>query len=364
MIHAPIQPLKDIQRTLAQILTASYHPPAQVHGFARGRSPVSNALRHPGQQWILRVDLQDFFPSIHFGRVRGVFRAFPFEYPADVATLLALICCHRNALPQGAPTSPIVSNYICRRMDRQLSQLAAEERCFFSRYADDITFSTDRRNFPPSLGYLDGGQSIAGPALRTAIEENNSFLINPAKTRLMHRSQRQRVTGLVVNEKVNVPRGYLRGLRSLLFIWKHHGPEAAIAAYMRANPSRNAPPGKGPPSFVSVVRGQVQYVGSIRGWGDPTYRALATSLAELDPDFTLREPLSTAPQTVRIFVEGPSDVEHLEAALSHFKAHDNLTDFEFHQIARRRHRAAQGLQGVRQNSPEATLPVRVRRRQP
>ncbi len=105
-ILAPIKPLKDIQRRLADYLAAWYRPPPHVHGFVPGRSPGSNARAHKRQEWVLRIDLAGFFPSINFGRVRGLFLASPFYYPPDVAALLAQICCHENELPQGAPTSP------------------------------------------------------------------------------------------------------------------------------------------------------------------------------------------------------------------------------------------------------------------
>jgi len=90
-IHAPIKPIKDIQRRLAELLTACYEAPVNVHGFVPGRSPTSNARLHQRKQWVMRLDIENFFPSINFGRVRGMFMAYPFEYPRDVATLLAQI---------------------------------------------------------------------------------------------------------------------------------------------------------------------------------------------------------------------------------------------------------------------------------
>jgi RNA-directed DNA polymerase len=161
-IHAPIKPIKDMQRALASVLAGCYEPPVNVHGFVHGRSPVSNARQHQKQKWVLKVDLEDFFPSINFGRVRGMFMAFPFEYPPEVATLLAQLCCYRNQLPQGAPTSPIVSNFICRRLDVQLARIARDERCYYTRYADDICLSTNRKTFPGAwqLGTVEASCSV------------------------------------------------------------------------------------------------------------------------------------------------------------------------------------------------------------
>ena len=101
------------------------------------------------------IDLENFFPSINFGRVRGLFMSEPFNVPQAGATILAQLCCHRGVLPQGAPTSPVISNIICSRLDRQLMKLAQSHNCFCTRYADDITFSKTRTAFPAEIGYFD-----------------------------------------------------------------------------------------------------------------------------------------------------------------------------------------------------------------
>lgn len=313
VIHAPIKPIKDMQRTLADALTKSYQAPSHVHGFVPRRSPVSNARIHRRQHWLLRIDIEDFFPSIHFGRVRGMFMAYPFDYQPDVATLLAALCCHDNELPQGAPTSPIISNYICRRMDTELAHLAKRERCFYTRYADDLCFSTDRNVFPSYLATSDDGVSVAGSVISRVVAANG-FSINDDKTRLMRSTQRQRITGLVVNERVNLPNEYVRGLRNLLYIWRRHGERDAAAAFERAVGHRNWPPGKPRAEFRLVVRGRLQYLGMIKGWEHPTYRRLAHLLSTLDETFV---PVTVAGgTTVRAlaFTEGESDVLHLRAA--------------------------------------------------
>jgi RNA-directed DNA polymerase len=216
-IEAPIKPIKDIQRRLLRLLEGQYRPHYGAHGYIAGRSIATNARIHVGQRWLLRVDLTDFFTSINFGRVRGLFLARPFSFPPEVATLVAHICCHKNHLPQGAPTSPLVSNLVCRRLDMQLGELAVTERCFYTRYCDDITFSTNRRTFPASLASSDPqtGGIVAGSALNSTVSANG-FAINPTKTRLRSYSQRQVVTGLVTNKFVNVPRAEVRSLRTLL----------------------------------------------------------------------------------------------------------------------------------------------------
>ena len=326
-IYAPIQPLKELQRSLATLLADWYRPRPHVHGFTKGRCIASNAERHRRQAWVLKVDLGNFFPSISYSRVRGLFSAFPFDCSPEVANLLASLCCHGNMLPQGAPTSPIISNFICRGLDRDLAKLATRERCYFTRYADDLTFSTDRSTFPAALATNIGGHAAAGPWLQRIVEASG-FWVNPDKTRLIHRSQRQRVTGLVVNDKVNVPRDYVRDLRNLLHIWDRYGESAAVSAYERSAPPRNAPPGKPETPFRLAVRGRVQYVGSVKGWNDPVYRRLAEKLANCDPEFRIR-PLASSQLTVYLYTEGESDIQHLLAALDHFHAAGEFLDMKF-----------------------------------
>jgi RNA-directed DNA polymerase len=150
-ISTPISSLKIIQRKLNQVLLAVYRPKACNHGFVRQKSILTNAREHVRRRFVLNIDLENFFPSMNFGRVRGMYMAPPYNLSASVATILAQICCFNNELPQGAPTSPVVSNMICAKMDDQLRDLARKHRCLYTRYADDITFSTYQSNFPEAL---------------------------------------------------------------------------------------------------------------------------------------------------------------------------------------------------------------------
>ena len=319
VIRAPIKPIKEVQRRLADALAASYEPPPQVHRFVAGRGPFTNARVHQRQRLVLKLDLADFFPTIHFGRVRGLFMAYPFTYPAEVATLLAHICCHDNELPQGAPTSPVVSNYICRRLDRELGKLAQQERCFYSRYADDLTFSTDRSTFPATwASFSVDGELILEPKLREVIRANG-FVVNEAKTRFMRRTQRQRVTGFVVNDKPNVSSDYVRSLRNVLYIWQKYGRDAAIASFENSGRPPHRPPGKPVPPIELVLRGCVQYVGRVRGWRSSTYESLAIALRAVDDTFRASSLRSLATRTkVIVYVEGTTDVDHLKAAEQYF----------------------------------------------
>jgi RNA-directed DNA polymerase len=153
-IHVPSPGLKIIQQKLNQILKVIYNPRFIVHGFTKERNIVTNASIHVRQKFVLNIDIENFFPSINFGRVRGLFINKPYQVDPSLATIIANICCFNNELPQGAPTSPIISNMICARLDSQLYEIAKKHRCYYSRYADDITFSTSVRAFPSELATI------------------------------------------------------------------------------------------------------------------------------------------------------------------------------------------------------------------
>ena len=167
---------------------------------------------------MLNLDLQDFFGTINFGRVRGFFiKNNNFALRPEIATILAQIACHQNALPQGSPCSPVISNLIGHVLDIRLSKLAFEHGCTYSRYADDLTFSTNEPQFPPSIAKA----TIREPhiwKLGKPLQEivvRSGFAINPAKTRMQYYTSRQDVTGLVVNRKVNIRREYRHRVRAM-----------------------------------------------------------------------------------------------------------------------------------------------------
>lgn len=145
--------------------------------------------------------------------------ALPYHVPHEAATVLAQICCFKNQLPQGAPTSPVVSNMICSKLDSQLQALAKEHRCVYTRYADDITFSTSLKSFPRAVAHVvrtKSGEEIELVSILRSIIEANGFVVNPEKLRLRAANQSQTVTGLTVNRIVNVRRRFIRELRAML----------------------------------------------------------------------------------------------------------------------------------------------------
>lgn len=319
-ICTPIPPLKLLQQKLLQALKSAYIAKPHVHGYVDGRGPITNAEVHKYRRWVLHVDIQEFFPSITKRRVYGMFRAFPFQYNRDVAEILARLCCAWDHLPQGAPTSPFISNLICRSLDSQLANLARENRCMYTRYCDDLVFSTGRQSFPTALAIVEslGQQPVIGDHLRLTIQ-SQGFELNPTKTTLRHRTEHQMVTGLTVNQFTNVPRKYIRSLRNLLYIWRQHGKAAAEASFDKLW-QRNRPQGKAVPSLEEIVRGRVQYVGSVKGWFDPVYRKLAASLQIVDSSYRPTSKHSIRPKTV-IFIhcEGKTDIKHIRAAWRKFR---------------------------------------------
>jgi RNA-directed DNA polymerase len=270
-ISAPLPRLKQAQqwildRILDQVVL---HPSA--HGFRRGRSIVTNAQPHVHPEVVINLDVQDFFPTISYQRVKGVFASL--GYSEAVATILGLICTEpditqveldsRNYyiaqgarhLPQGAPSSPALTNILCRRLDRRLDGLAKSRGFIYTRYADDLTFSTRDKNRLRDIGNILQGAK--------AIVAHEGFQIHPDKTRVLRPSQHQEVTGIVVNEKLNVDRSTLHKFRATL----HHiekdglagkswgqGQDLLLAIEGFANYVAMVNPGKGEYLLLQVQR--------------------------------------------------------------------------------------------------------------
>ena len=151
-INAPQKDLLDMQKKLAKLLAThksivqeENHIKLNIsHGFEKNRSIITNAKIHRNKRFVFNVDIENFFDSFHFGRVKGYFeKNNNFELPSEVATIIAQLCCYKGVLPQGAPTSPIITNLICNILDIRLLKLGKKHNLDYSRYADDLTFSTN-----------------------------------------------------------------------------------------------------------------------------------------------------------------------------------------------------------------------------
>lgn len=224
-ILAPKPKLKLLQRRLANLLyqileeiEESHSSKVLSHGFAKNLSIVTNANIHKRRRYVLNFDLKDFFPSINFGRVRGIFiNDKRFALNPKIATLIAQIACHENVLPQGSPCSPVISNIIGHLLDIRLVSFAKKYKCTYSRYVDDITFSSNIRSFPKEVATLKNGvenEWKIGFALIKEIRKAG-FEVHPSKTRMQYRGSRQITTGLLVNEKPNVLPEYYRTTRAM-----------------------------------------------------------------------------------------------------------------------------------------------------
>lgn len=223
-ISAPCPELKLLQRRLSdglqscleEINTEKGTTKPISHGFRKGASIVTNASIHRGRRFVFNVDIKDFFDSLNFGRVYGFFiKNKDFALTESVAKVVAAIACYDGKLPQGSPCSPVISNLIGQILDIRLAQLARKHGCSYSRYADDLTFSTNKCVFPSKIAFSNLDHSwVAGAALSKIIEKEG-FQINPKKTRMQYRNSRQEVTGLIVNHRINTRSEYRRLARAM-----------------------------------------------------------------------------------------------------------------------------------------------------
>lgn len=281
-ILIPHPSLKIIQRKLSQVLYAIYQPKPCVHGFAVQRSIVTNARVHTNKEFVLNIDLENFFGSINFGRVRGLFIAPPYRMNQSIATIIAQICCHENILPQGAPTSPIISNLICQKLDNELLRFAKKNQLFYTRYADDITFSYVRDILPEALvkSYSKNYSNVVLGDEITSLILGNGFSINYNKVRLSPKTQSQQVTGLVVNKFVNVNREYIRNLYSIFHAWKKFGLDSVRNTYYEKYAKVSMIDCERQLDFIEFVRGKIEFVGSVRGKDSTIYQKLMNSFQE------------------------------------------------------------------------------------
>lgn len=301
-ICAPNIALLKLQREVKTLIEADYTPKGYVHGFVSGRnrSIVSNARNHTQKRWVLNIDLENYFESIHFGRISGRLQAKPYEYSAEIAKFVAHIACYPSSretltgvvntsiLMPGGALSPLLSNIVTDKLDAELSRLCRELGCSYSRYADDISISSNRRRFPSKIARFDDPESQSSCVLAESFQEiieRNGFAINHSKTRLAGNAFRQDVTGLIVNEKVNVKRTFIRNVRSMLHDWETNGYDAASANHFtNKRPDRGRLPEYEATNFQWVVRGKLEFIRQVRGSTDQIFRRFAMRYNDLVND--------------------------------------------------------------------------------
>ncbi|EEW2250057.1 retron Ec67 family RNA-directed DNA polymerase/endonuclease [Escherichia coli] len=223
-ISAPDPELKEIQSRLSDLLQDCLNNIREnskednnfSHGFERNRSIITNAEKHKSKKWVLNIDLSNFFDEFNFGRVRGYFlKNKNFSLNTELSTLIAKIACHQDKLPQGSPCSPVITNLILVSLDRRLSNLCNRVGCTYTRYADDITISTNKKEFPRNIikSHNENSIDLNKKFLKEII--SSGFQINLNKLRLFDRKCRQEVTGLTVNRFVNVDNKYAKKIRAM-----------------------------------------------------------------------------------------------------------------------------------------------------
>jgi len=317
-INAPVRGLKAIQKTLAFILQCVFEPHEAATGFTKGRSIVDNARLHERSFYVYNLDLKDFFPSIEQARVWACMQLKPFylkDNPPDkeselentqpdfyaiknkphssgrseIAKMVANICCaemeverkdengnwitmKKNVLPQGAPTSPVLTNVICQKLDFLLTGVAKRFGLKYSRYADDITFS--------SMHNVYQKDSEFNKELNRIITQQG-FHIKDSKTRLQKTGYRKEVTGLLVNEKINVQKRYIKQLRMWLYYWEQYGYNKANDLF-KISYIHDKGHIKGKlPIMEDVIYGKLQYLKMVKGAHDQIYSKLTNRFKDL-----------------------------------------------------------------------------------
>lgn len=290
-ISSPTGMLKAFQSVAGKMLQDLYDAPDAVTGFVPGRSVIDNAGRHVRKNYVYNADLKDFFPSISRRRVKAALISPPFSFGEEAAHILSGICCAYNGpgrqsvLPQGAPSSPVLSNAVCIRLDQRLEGLARRYEVSYSRYADDITFSSDHNVFREGYSFQEAFRRIIA---------DEGFTLNEEKLRLQERGQRQVVTGLTVNSKVNVCRKYVRSIGSLLYIWEHYGVDVAYARFLKysldwKHTKRMTRAGEAfRPHMVETVQGRLAYLRMVRGEDDPVWSRLNERFLKLKEQYKAR----------------------------------------------------------------------------
>lgn len=316
-IDAPIVRIKFLQRRLSHVLYESVEDIRKTDrsafststGFSKGLSIVDNAEIHHARRFVFNVDLKDFFGAIHIGRVRGFFKTDKrFQLNDEVALTIAQIACHNGSLPQGSPCSPVISNLLGTVLDGRMRSFARRNGCYYSRYVDDLTFSTNRKEFPEAIAAPSLSQQgwVAGKQLRDRIKDAG-FALNPKKTRMSSRQNKQKVTGLIVNHKPNVDADDYRSTRAMC----HHlfsGKKPFIERFYDESVQE--------PLDDNVIEGRLSFLfyvcSSVRGRSSKQIQYQPTAREKLFKEFMTYKTFYKQ-QKPLIIPEGKSDKIYLRA---------------------------------------------------
>ena len=211
ILNVPAVSLKIVQRWILDNILENLHVSQYAMGFCKNKSIVTNAKNHLGKACVINVDLKDFFPSITQKQIFNIF--YYYGYTIGVSYMLSRLCTCESRLPQGAPTSPYLSNIVCLKLDKRLSELSKRFEAEYTRYADDITFSSD------------SDISNILPIVKEIIIDEG-FQLNEKKTRVLFKHQKQEVTGLLVNgNRIRVNKKYIKKFKQEIYYCKKYGVE-------------------------------------------------------------------------------------------------------------------------------------------
>lgn len=321
LISAPDPELKEIQSKLSDLLQDCLNNIREnskeennfSHGFERNRSIITNAEKHKLKKWVLNIDLSNFFDEFNFGRVRGYFlKNKNFSLNTELSTLIAKIACHQNKLPQGSPCSPVITNLILVSLDRRLSNLCNRAGCTYTRYADDITISTNKKEFPSDIikSHNENSIDLNKKILKEII--SSGFQINLNKLRLFDKKCRQEVTGLTVNRFVNVDNEYAKKVRAMAHNLFTKGRYTLTDKKTREQREGN----------INELGGRLSFIDYIDKHNNRLPHTTKTSLNKREnvySDFLYYSAFWANPKPT-ILTEGKTDITYLRVALDSLSA--------------------------------------------
>jgi len=301
-IHAPVKGLLVIQKCLNLILNCIFQPTVFATGFVMGKSIVDNAAFHAGNYYVYNIDLKDFFHSVDQARVWKCLQLKPislslfqntedkkYNSSLEIVNIISALTCtellvtrtdrngkeievYKNVLPQGAPTSPLITNLVCQKLDYLLSATAKRFGLKYSRYADDITFSSLHNVYQQNSDFLIELNRII---------KDQGFVINEEKVRLQKDGFKQIVTGLVVNKHPNVSKSFIDNIKIDLYYWEHYGYAKATKFFLRRYKRTKGSTKTINADMSNVICGRLQYLKMIKGATNKTYTSLALKYQKL-----------------------------------------------------------------------------------
>jgi RNA-directed DNA polymerase len=266
-IESPDETLMAIQKKLNFYLQSYYYHirPKHVYGFVfnpyyyrttSDANIVENAKVHVGKKYVLNIDLKDFFSNISAVRVKKMFSSKHFIFNEHMTNVLTLLVTYKGKLPTGAPTSPVISNFVCLDLDQSLLEFSKSNGLTYTRFADDLTFSSDEEITDVLLLMIK------------EVIRLNGFIVNNKKVRIKSSARQQKVTGIVVNEKVNVDRKYIKRIRAMLYHLKLEGLTAATIKHFGLVASNQMLEIK----FMNRLSGYINFIGMVRGKKDLIFK--------------------------------------------------------------------------------------------